>query len=71
MGITTAGYSLPWDLCMVMAYASSSSSNCLKLYSTIRPSSNSTSRVSEKAFTWRMTPISPLKTPSPLSTGIP
>ena len=29
IGITTAGYSLPCDLCTVIAYASSSSSSCL------------------------------------------
>ena len=46
-------------------------SNAAELYSTIRRSSNSTSIVSAKLLMERMIPVSPLKTPSPLSTGIP
>ena len=41
-GITTTGYSLPCDLCMVIANACSSSSSWLYGYSVCLPSSNST-----------------------------
>lgn len=67
-GITTAGYSLPWERWMVTAYACASSSSSSNSYGTSSSSSVSTVRRWSTGSSEVTTPTVPLKTPfSPFS----